>query len=133
MPTRPLNRTIVVFCLASALVVAYLGCTSTGRLTPGEALILPFIVGPYLFAAAAVRFARCQRTALHVVSILAVAVCLFGLVQFSIDYVRYHKEVGYRMTQRTTVFMTPVIQWPVVLTALGIAIAVRTRVVGRRH
>lgn len=51
MAAATIARLTVALCLLAAAIEVVLGCTSTAGLTPGDALIMLFVIGPYLLLA----------------------------------------------------------------------------------
>jgi hypothetical protein len=92
-------------------------------LSPGDALIVLFVIGPYLLLAYFAWRQRGQATASWALLAVAVGMSAWGLYVLGEDSYRYHTEPQYRMVQRMAVFFVPLLQWAVVLVA-GLALLV---------
>lgn len=123
MKADSVARLAVAVCLLAAAVETVLGCTSTSSLTPGDAFIVLFVIGPYLLMALFAWRHRSQLAASWTLLAVAVSLSVWGLYLFGEDSYRYHTEPEYRMVQRMTVFFVPLLQWAVVL-LVGLALLV---------
>lgn len=124
MTAGSVARLTIAVCVLAAAVETVLGCTSTAGLSPGDALIVLFVIGPYLLLALFAWRQRGQRAASWVLLAVAVGMSAWGLYVFAEDSYRYHTEPQYRMVQRMAVFFVPLLQWAVVL-VVGLALLVR--------
>ena len=116
-------RLTIAVCLLAAVVETVLGCTSTASLSPGDALIVLFIIGPYLLLALFAWRQRGQQAASWVLLAVAVGMSAWGLYVLGEDSYRYHTEPQYRKVQRMAVFFVPLLQWAIVL-LVGLALLV---------
>jgi hypothetical protein len=116
-------RLTIVVCLLAAVVETVLGCTSSESLAPGDALIVLFVIGPYLLLALLAWRQRGQPAASWVLLAVAVGVSAWGFYILGEDSYRYHTEPQYRTLQRMAVFFVPLLQWAVVL-VVGFALLV---------
>ena len=130
MKANSVARLAVFVCLLAAVVETVLGCTSTSSLTPGDAFIVLFVIGPYLLLALFAWQHRSQLAASWTLLAVAVSLSAWGLYLFAEDSYRYHTEPEHRMVQRMTVFFVPLLQWTVVL-LVGLVLLVRW--LGRRR
>ena len=115
MPPGSVARLTIAVCLLAASVETVLGCTSTAGLTLGDALIVPFVLGPYLILALFAWRRRGQPAASWALLAVAVALAAWGLYVSAVDSYRYHTDPQYRLIQRMAVFFVPLLQWAVVL------------------
>jgi uncharacterized protein YjbJ (UPF0337 family) len=84
-------------------------------LSPGDAIIVLFVIGPYLLLALFAWRQRGRPTASWVLLAVAVGMSAWGLYVFGEDSYRYHTEPQYRNVQRLAVFFVPLVQWAIVL------------------
>jgi hypothetical protein len=117
-------RLTIAVCLLAALVETVLGCTSTAGLAPADALIVVFVIGPYLLLALFAWRQRGQPAASWLLLAVAVGMSAGGLYVFGEDSYRYHTEPQYRVLLRMAVFFVPLLQWAVVL-VVSLALLVR--------
>ena len=111
MTAKSRARMTVAICLFAAAVETVLGCTSTAGLSPGDALLVLFVIGPYLLLA---RFAwsRREETAASWVLLVSTAVLAAGgLYVFGEDSYQYHTKPEFRRIQRLAVFLVPIVQY----------------------
>jgi hypothetical protein len=106
--------TVAVCGLAAVAEVALAVASSTG-LTPFDALIALFVVGPYLMTAWMAWMQRGRRVASGVLLAAASLLAAWGLYVYGVDRYRYHTEPTYRMVQRVGIFLVPLCQWLVTL------------------
>ena len=105
----------IAVCLLAAVIETVLGCTSTAGLSPGDAIIVLFVIGPYLLLALFAWRKRGQPATSWVLLVVAVGMSVWGLYVFGEDSYRYHTDQRYRMVQRMAVFFVPLVQWAIVL------------------
>jgi hypothetical protein len=86
-------------------------------LSPGDALLVLFIIGPYVLLALFAWRQRGQAAAAWVLLAVAVGMSAWGLYLVGEDSYRYHTDPQYRMVQRVVGFYVPLLQWAVVLVA----------------
>jgi len=115
MKTGLVARLTIVVCLLAAAAEAVLGCTSTTRVSLGDAPIVLFIVGPYLLIALVAWLQRGKLAASWTLLAVAVGLSAWGLHVFVEDSYRYQTEPHYRKVQRMAVFFVPLLQWALVL------------------
>ena len=115
MTVGSVARLTLAVCLCAAVVETVLGCTSTAGLSPGDAIIVLFVIGPYLLLALFAWRQRGRPTASWVLLAVAVGMSAWGLYVFGEDSYRYHTEPQYRNLQRLAVFFVPLVQWAIVL------------------
>jgi hypothetical protein len=119
-----LARLTIAVCLLAAVVETVLGCTSTAGLSPGDALIVWFVIGPYLLLALCAWRQRGQPVASWGLLAVAGGMSAWGLYVFAEDSYRYHTEPQYRKLQRLAVLFVPLVQWAIVV-LVGLALLVR--------
>ena len=130
MTAGTVARSAIAVCLLAAAAEAVLGCTSTAGLSPGDALVVLFVVGPYLLLGLFAWRQRGRPTASWALLAVAVGLSTWGLYAFGEDSYRYHTEPEYRRVQRTVVFLVPLGQWAAVLAA-GLGLLARRLGSGR--
>src|SRR5262249_26631613 len=104
----------IAVCLLAAAIETVLGCTSTAGLTPGDAFIVLFIIGPYLLLSFFAWRQRGRPAASWTLLAVALGLSLWGLFLFGVDSYFYHTDPEYRLVQRMVVFLAPLLQWAVV-------------------
>jgi hypothetical protein len=102
-------------CLLASIITLALGITSTAGPGPGDAFIVAFVLGPYLLLGLLAW--RHRRKSIISWLLLAVAVILatWGVCLFGLDSYWYHTDWQYRMSQRMTVLVVPLLQWAMLL------------------
>jgi hypothetical protein len=118
------TKATLAICLVAAVATAVLGCTSTAGLTPGDAAVVLWVVGPYLLLASLAWWQRARPAASVVLLIIVVALSAWGIYVYGEDSYRYHTEPRYRMVQRVAVFAVPLAQWLIAMVAWMILLAV---------
>jgi len=123
------TRFTILICLLAAVIETILGCTSTAGLSPGDAIIVLFLIGPYLILGLFAWWQRDKATVSRVLFVLAYLLSAWGLYVSGVDSYRYHTEPQYRMVQRVWVFLVPMARWVVVflfgLVLLGLRLGSR--------
>ena len=109
MTAGSVARLTIAVCLLAAVVETVLGCTSTAGLSPGDALIVLFVIGPYLLLSLFAWRKRNQSASSWVLLVVAVGMSVWGLYVFGEDSYRYHTDQRYRMVQRMAVFFVPLV------------------------
>jgi hypothetical protein len=118
-----LARCAIAICLLAAAVEVILGCTSTARLTPVDTIIVLFVIGPYCLLSVLAWWQRARTAVSWGLLAVTIALSAWGLYLFGEDSYRYHTDPDYRVVQRMTAFMVPLVQWSVVL-AVGFGLLV---------
>jgi uncharacterized membrane protein len=102
-------------CTFAAAITLILCCTSRVGLAPGDVIVVAFVLGPYLLLGLLAWRQRGKAIASRVLLAVAVVLAAWGLYLFSLDSYRYHTVAEYRMVQRMTVLLVPLLQWAAVL------------------
>ncbi|MFQ6539748.1 MULTISPECIES: hypothetical protein [Aphanothece] len=110
---RPARLTVML-CAGSALLTLVLALTSVPSWRGSDIPFLLLAVSPYLaLAALAARLGRSRRWAWSLLS-FSVALSLAGMGCFVVDSWMFHTVAEYRMVQRFTVIVVPLLQLAVV-------------------
>ena len=102
-------------CLFASAITLVLGCKNTSGLRPNDAVILAFVLGPYLLLGLLARWQRGESIASWFLLVVTVTLAALGVYLFGLDSYRYHTDFEYRMSQRLTVFLVPLLQWAAAL------------------
>lgn len=127
-----LARSTVIVCQFAAAVEVALGCASTAGLTPADAIIALFVVGPYLLLASLAWRLRARAAASRAMLAVAVGVAAWGLATFGWHGYRYHAEPEYRALQNMALFAVPFLQWVAVFLVGLVSLLVRPNSRGER-
>jgi hypothetical protein len=84
-------------------------------LSPADALVVLFVIGPYFLVSFLAWEKRRHPAISWVLLVAAVGVSAWGLCVFGEDSYRYHIDQRYRMVQRMAVFFVPLVQWAIAL------------------
>jgi hypothetical protein len=108
-------------CFLAAAITLVLGCTSTAGLGPSDVVIAAFVIGPYLLLGLLAWWQRGESIASWLLLAVTVILATGGVYLFGLDSYRYHTDWQYRMAQRLTVLLVPLLQWAAVL-VVGLAL-----------
>lgn len=106
--------TWAVSLFASAITLM-LGCMNTAGLRPSDAVVLAFVLGPYLLLGLLAWWQRGEPIASWFLLVVTATLATLGVYMFGLDSYRYHTDFEYRMSQRMTVFLVPLLQWAAAL------------------
>jgi hypothetical protein len=92
-----------------------LGCTSTAGFGPRDVVIVAFILGPYFLLGLLAWWQRGESLVSWLLLTVTFLLATWGVYLFGLDSYRSHTDWQYRMAQRLTVFLVPLLQWAAVL------------------
>ena len=110
-------------CLFAAAITLILGltCKSTAGLRPSDAVVLAFVLGPYLLLGLLAWWQRGEAIVSWSLLAVTVALATLGVCLFGLDSYRFHMDFEYRMSMRLTALFVPLLQWAAAL-VLGCAL-----------
>jgi uncharacterized membrane protein len=104
------RMTWAICCLASAITLV-LGYSSTAGPGAGDALVVAYVLGPYLLLGLFAWWHRGKSIVSWLLLALTVLLATWGVCLFGLDSHWYHTDWQYRMTMRLTVLLVPLLQW----------------------
>ena len=113
----------VLVCFLSSITTVAMGVASTAGLTPEDAFIVLFVIGPYVVLALLAWRYRNRLSASRLLLALVSVMSVWGLYIFGEDCYRYFTEPEYRKVQRMAVLVVPLVQWPATLLS-GVVLAI---------
>ena len=117
------TKATLTTCIVAAVATAVLACTGTAGLPPADAIVVLWVIGPYVLLACLAWWQRARPVASIVLFVVVVAMSAWGLYIYGEDSYRYHTEPHFRMVQRMAVFVVPLAQW-LIASVAGAVLAV---------
>lgn len=124
-PTPDVTIVSLVVCLLAVvveLVLTALATNSPGSIQPSDAVILLYIVGPYLALAVIAWCGRVNRRLAWVIFSFSLGLIVWGIWGAASHAYFYQTDPEYRLVQPIGVFLIPLGQW-LGSAFLGIAVA----------
>jgi hypothetical protein len=103
------------FCFLASAITLVLGRTTSAGPGPGDAYVVAFVLGPYLMLGLLAWWQRGESIVSWLLLAVAVILATWGVWLFGLDCYWYHTDWQYRMSQRMTVLVVPLLQWAGVL------------------
>ena len=109
------HRITWAVCFLASAITLMLACTSTAGFGPRDVVIVAFILGPYLLLGLLAWWQRGESLVSWLLLTVTFLLATWGVYLFGLDSYRSQTEWEYRMAQRLTVFLVPLLQWAAVL------------------